>query len=49
MTTEVPMEIMNSLNELIQNCSPAATMESVRQHVEELEKGVSLIARLLIM
>ena len=40
MTTEIRMEIQNSLNEVIQDNSPAATMESVRQRVEELVQGV---------
>ena len=37
MTTKIPMEILNSLNEIILDRSPAATMESVRQRVEQLE------------
>ena len=36
MTTETPMEIVNSLNEIILDRSPAATMESVGQRVEHL-------------
>ena len=40
MTTEIPMEIVNSLNEVIQDNSPTATMESVSQQVEELAQGV---------
>ena len=45
MITEIPMEIVNSLNEVIQDHSPAATMESVCQQVEELAEGVLLDRR----
>ena len=40
MTTEIPMEIMKRLNKIILDRSPATTMESVRQRVEQLEGAV---------
>ena len=42
MTTEIPMEIVNSPNELIQDSSPVATIESVHQSGKELKEGVLL-------
>ena len=37
MPTEILMEIVNSLNEIILDRLPATTMESIRQRVEQLE------------
>ena len=42
MTTEIPMEIVNSLNEIILDRSPATTMESVCQQVNQLEGAVQV-------
>ena len=36
-TTEIPLEIVNSLNEIILDRSPATSMESVCERVEQLE------------
>ena len=40
MNTDIPMVIVNSLNEVIQDNSPSATVEIVCQQVEELAQGV---------
>ena len=40
MTGEIPMEIVNSLNDVIMNKSPATTIEQVRECVEYLEGEV---------
>ena len=37
MTTKIPMEIVNTLNEIILDRSPSTTMESVGHGVEQLE------------
>ena len=42
MTTEIPMEIINSLNEIILDRSPATSMEYVGEQVEQLEEVVRL-------
>ena len=42
LTAEIPMEIVNSLNEVIQDRSPAAIMESVCQPVKQLERAVQV-------
>ena len=40
MKAEIPMEIVNSLNEVILDRSPSTVMESVCQQVEQLEGEV---------
>ena len=39
-TTEIPMEIVNTLNDIIMDRSPAASMEYVRERVEHLEGAI---------
>ena len=41
MNTEITMEIVNSLNEVIQDRSPEATMESIHQHVKKIKGSCS--------
>ena len=40
MNMEVPMEIVNSLNEIIQESAPSAMVEVMRQEVKELSQVV---------
>ena len=40
MNTEIPMEIVNSLNEIIQESVPSAVIEVTRQQVRELSQVV---------
>ena len=40
MDSENPMEIVNSLNEIIQESAPSVAVEIMRQQVEELSRGI---------
>ena len=40
MNTEIPMEILNSLNEIIQETAPSAVVEMMRQQVRELSQVI---------
>ena len=40
MTVEIPMKIVNTLNDIIMDRSPAASMESIREQVEHLEGAI---------
>ena len=37
---EIPMEIVNSLNEIIQESAPSFAVKIIRQQVEELSRGI---------
>ena len=40
MDTKIPMEIVNSLTEIIQKSAPSVAKEIMRQQVEELSRGI---------
>ena len=40
MDSENPMEIVNSLNEIIQESAPSVAVEKMRQQVQELSWGI---------
>ena len=40
MDTKIPMEIVNSLNEIIQESAPSVAIEIMIQQVKELSQGI---------
>ena len=40
MNAEIPMEMVNSLNEVIQDSAPSVTVEIICQQVDELYRGI---------
>ena len=42
MNTEIPQEIVNSLNEIIQEGAPSAVVEVMRQQVRELSQVIQI-------